>query len=177
MKRLLLNILLVLLLVDSLAAQEFELQRQELLEEVRAGVRYTQRELGRDALDPRVFDALASVPRHEFVPLEYRSYAYENRPLRIGYGQTISQPYIVAIMTDLLELPAGCKALDIGTGVLGMIGNVLWFVVAGWWLAIAHVFAAILNALTIIGIPFARQHFKLALLSLSPFGKTVVYKS
>jgi uncharacterized membrane protein YccF (DUF307 family) len=65
---------------------------------------------------------------------------------------------------------------DVGTGVLGMIGNVLWFVVAGWWLAIAHVFAAILNAVTIIGIPFAVVHLKLAGIALFPIGKAIIPK-
>jgi protein-L-isoaspartate(D-aspartate) O-methyltransferase len=56
------------------------------------------------------------VPRHEFVLPEDLPLAYENRPLPIGHGQTISQPYIVAIMTDLVEPPAGCRALEVGTG-------------------------------------------------------------
>src|SRR4029453_16352597 len=68
------------------------------------------------ALDERVMRALAKVPRHEFVQPEDREFAYENRPLPIGHGQTISQPYIVAIMTDLIEPGAGCRALEIGTG-------------------------------------------------------------
>jgi protein-L-isoaspartate(D-aspartate) O-methyltransferase len=59
---------------------------------------------------------LAEVPRHEFVPVEIRDRAYENRPQPIGFGQTISQPYIVAIMTDLIAPRAGHKALEIGTG-------------------------------------------------------------
>jgi uncharacterized membrane protein YccF (DUF307 family) len=63
---------------------------------------------------------------------------------------------------------------DIGTGPLGLIGNVIWFVFAGVWLAIGHVIAAIANALTIIGIPFAFQHLKLAGISLFPIGKTIV---
>ena len=56
------------------------------------------------------------VPRHEFVPEEVRSHAYEDQPVPIGYGQTISQPYIVALMTDLLDLRPGAKVLEIGTG-------------------------------------------------------------
>jgi protein-L-isoaspartate(D-aspartate) O-methyltransferase len=56
------------------------------------------------------------VPRHEFVPESERRYAYENRPLPIGHGQTISQPYIVAIMTDLMKLEPGDRVLEIGTG-------------------------------------------------------------
>jgi uncharacterized membrane protein YccF (DUF307 family) len=65
---------------------------------------------------------------------------------------------------------------DLGTGVLGGIGNVLWLLVAGIWLAIGHVVAAIADAITIIGIPFAIQHLKLAGVSLWPIGKTVVDK-
>jgi uncharacterized membrane protein YccF (DUF307 family) len=63
---------------------------------------------------------------------------------------------------------------DIGTGALGTLGNVIWFVLAGWWLAIGHIVAAIGLAVTIIGIPFAWQHVKLAIASLFPVGKTVV---
>ncbi|MEF2144755.1 MAG: YccF domain-containing protein [Desulfovibrionaceae bacterium] len=63
---------------------------------------------------------------------------------------------------------------DLGTGTLGLVGNVVWFVLAGIWLAIGHVLAAILTACTIIGIPLAWQHLKLALLSLAPVGMTVV---
>lgn len=65
---------------------------------------------------------------------------------------------------------------DLGTGALGLVGNVLWFVLAGWWLALGHLAAAVANALTIIGIPFAVQHIKLALCALAPVGKTVVPK-
>ena len=63
---------------------------------------------------------------------------------------------------------------DIGTGTLGTIGNIIWFVLAGWWLALMHISAAIGLAITIIGIPFAWAHVKLALASLFPVGKTVV---
>lgn len=90
--------------------------RRTLMREIEADVRRTSAHLGKDALDPRVMDAMATVPRHEFIPRALQRNAYENRPLPIGYGQTISQPYIVAIMTDLLDLPPGCTALDIGTG-------------------------------------------------------------
>ena len=67
-------------------------------------------------MDPRVMAVLAEVPRHEFVPQNQRPHAYENRPLPIGHGQTISQPYIVALMTDLLQPKAGDRVLEIGTG-------------------------------------------------------------
>lgn len=67
-------------------------------------------------------------------------------------------------------------AEDIGTGPLGFVGNVLWFCVAGIWLAVGHIAAALLCFVTIIGIPFGMQHLKLAMLTLAPIGKTVVDK-
>jgi uncharacterized membrane protein YccF (DUF307 family) len=63
---------------------------------------------------------------------------------------------------------------DLGTGALGVIGNVLWFLVAGWWLAIGHLTSALACFITIIGIPFGIQHIKLALIALAPVGMTVV---
>ncbi|MCK5358376.1 MAG: protein-L-isoaspartate(D-aspartate) O-methyltransferase [Elusimicrobiales bacterium] len=66
--------------------------------------------------DKKVLGAMLKVERHEFVPLELRNYAYKDRPLPIGKGQTISQPYIVALMTELLELKGGEKVLEVGTG-------------------------------------------------------------
>lgn len=63
---------------------------------------------------------------------------------------------------------------DIGTGSLGMLGNVVWFVFAGVWLAIGHLFSAVLCLITIIGIPFGIQHLKLAGIALAPIGKTIV---
>ena len=65
---------------------------------------------------------------------------------------------------------------DIGTGGLGMIGNIIWFIFAGVWLAIGHVISAVLCFCTIIGIPFAIQHLKLAGIALAPIGKTIVSK-
>ena len=65
---------------------------------------------------------------------------------------------------------------DIGTGPLGMLGNIIWFVLAGWWLALAHLITAIGLAITIIGIPFAWAHLKLAGLALWPIGKIIVLK-
>src|SRR5579871_2014314 len=79
-------------------------------------------------------------------------------------------------------LPFGRKAVsraeysghDIGTGPLGLLGNVIWFVLAGWWLALGHLVHAVVLAVTVIGIPFAFQHFKLALLAIAPIGKEIV---
>ncbi|SSY70210.1 YccF domain-containing protein [Alysiella crassa] len=63
---------------------------------------------------------------------------------------------------------------DIGTGSLGLLGNIIWFVLGGWWLAIGHLTAALACAVTIIGIPFALQHLKLAKITLMPIGQTIV---
>jgi len=71
---------------------------------------------GRDVSDPAVLAAMRTVPRHEFVPAEVREMAYNDHPLPIGYGQTISQPYIVALMTELIDLQPGERVLEIGTG-------------------------------------------------------------
>jgi protein-L-isoaspartate(D-aspartate) O-methyltransferase len=98
------------------AEDPYLMQRLALINEIQAGVRATSVMLGRSALNPRIIEALKKVPRHEFVDEKYRSYAYENRPLPIGHGQTISQPYIVAIMTDLLDVDETANVLEIGTG-------------------------------------------------------------
>ncbi|VIO80899.1 Inner membrane protein YccF [Bradyrhizobium ivorense] len=80
-------------------------------------------------------------------------------------------------------LPFGSRAVrrdeltgqsDLGTGALGLIGNLIWFILAGWWLAIGHVVLAIGYAVTIIGIPFAWAHLKLAGIALWPIGKAIV---
>jgi len=63
---------------------------------------------------------------------------------------------------------------DVGTGLLGLLGNIIWFVLAGWWLALAHLITAFVLALTIVGLPFAWAHLKLAGIALWPIGKTIV---
>jgi len=90
--------------------------RLEMIRIIEQDVRETSLELNKSELDPRVLEAMALVPRHEFVPAEDKSNAYDNRPLPIGHGQTISQPYIVAVMTDMLNLKADSKVLELGTG-------------------------------------------------------------
>jgi protein-L-isoaspartate(D-aspartate) O-methyltransferase len=72
--------------------------------------------IARDIDDPRVLAAMRSVPRHEFVPADLTSVAYEDGPLPIGHGVTISQPYIVALMTQLASVRPGDRVLDVGTG-------------------------------------------------------------
>ena len=74
------------------------------------------RDAGEEALNDEVMQSLGTVERHEFVPARQKLFAYENRPLPIGHGQTISQPYIVALMTDLIEPGPDDVVLEIGTG-------------------------------------------------------------
>jgi protein-L-isoaspartate(D-aspartate) O-methyltransferase len=93
-----------------------ELQTRRMLDDIESEVRYTCKMIGRNVLDPRVMSAMSIVPRNEFVPGSYAGKAFDNGPLPIGHGQTISQPYIVALMTDLLELEAKDSVLEIGTG-------------------------------------------------------------
>jgi protein-L-isoaspartate(D-aspartate) O-methyltransferase len=88
----------------------------EMLEDIDAEVQYTQHMIGKAALDPRVMQAMRTVPRDEFVPANMKGAAFENGPLPIGYGQTISQPYIVALMTDMLAPEPDHQVLEIGTG-------------------------------------------------------------
>ena len=97
-------------------ADEFVAERRALMGEVAALARDTGSETGRTAFDPRVMSVLAAVPRHRFVPPDQLRAAYQNRPLPIGHGQTISQPYIVALMTDLMQVQPGHVVLEIGTG-------------------------------------------------------------
>jgi protein-L-isoaspartate(D-aspartate) O-methyltransferase len=100
----------------STSESDYAAARARLVEVIESDVRETSVYLDKEALDPRVMEAIATVPRHQFVPDDQRAHAYENRPLSIGHGQTISQPYIVAIMTDLLKLKPGDRVLEIGTG-------------------------------------------------------------
>ena len=95
---------------------EYAARRAALVKIVEDDVRATSHFIGKDEFNPRVIEALATVPRHAFVPEGQRRRAYLNRPLPIGHGQTISQPYIVALMTDLLEVDADDVVLEVGTG-------------------------------------------------------------
>ena len=98
------------------AAEDYQVLRERLVTEISEDVINTRSYIGKSALDDRVMRVIGTVGRHRFVPPHLQARAYENRPLPIGYGQTISQPYIVALMTDLLELEAGDTVLEIGTG-------------------------------------------------------------
>ena len=101
-----------LLLALPAFAQDFAAQRADLVEEVRNFASLA----GDDPIRDDVLESLNTVERHRFVPGRAIPYAYENRPLRIGWGQTISQPYIVAMMTDLLEPQPDDVVLEVGTG-------------------------------------------------------------
>lgn len=94
----------------------FESLRAEMMAEVIAEAALTGSHTGRAAFDERVVGVIGRIPRHEFVPVELQPYAYLNRPLPIGYEKTISQPFIVALMTDLLELAPEDIVLEIGAG-------------------------------------------------------------
>lgn len=104
--------------LEAVAAEEVQYReaREELVGVIENRVREARAYLRKSELDPRVMAAMATVRRHEFVPEDLRFAAYENRPLPIGLGQTISQPSLVAMMTDLLDLPTECKVLEVGTG-------------------------------------------------------------
>ncbi len=95
----------------------FAASRHQMVREIANYVRHTSAHIDKDELDKRVLEAMGKVPRHEFVPVELQAYAYVDSPLPIGYGKTISQPYMVALMTDLLELEPDHVALEIGTGL------------------------------------------------------------
>jgi protein-L-isoaspartate(D-aspartate) O-methyltransferase len=104
---------LLVLAASAVAAEaDYSALRAELVDEVRTYARYT----GDDPFSDDVLAVLGRVERHRFVPPGEVRYAYENRPLPIGHGQTISQPYIVALMTDLLEPDGDDVVLEVGTG-------------------------------------------------------------
>ena len=98
------------------ADTDYAKSREKLIQSIEQSVRETASFIGVNKFDNRVMQTMSKVPRHEFVPKRFRSSAYKNQPLPIGYGQTISQPYIVALMTNLLLVKSTDKALEIGTG-------------------------------------------------------------
>ncbi|MDY0038828.1 MAG: protein-L-isoaspartate(D-aspartate) O-methyltransferase [Desulforhabdus sp.] len=114
----LLWLLLLTLATPSASAADspYSAERRKMIEEIEADVKMTSERIGKRSLNPHTMEAMGKVPRHEFVSGDLKRRAYENRPLPIGYGQTISQPYIVAIMTDLAEVDKDQSVLEIGTG-------------------------------------------------------------
>ncbi|HVJ25177.1 MAG TPA: protein-L-isoaspartate(D-aspartate) O-methyltransferase [Burkholderiales bacterium] len=100
-----------------MTADPFEELRRQMIAVIAAETVFLTGELGKASLDRRVLEIMGRVPRHEFVPVELRAYAYANTPLPIGFEKTISQPFIVALMTDLLALRPDDRVLEIGTGL------------------------------------------------------------
>src|SRR5215475_7138763 len=100
-----------------MSAEYFEEQRRHMVAAIRAISNHMAVQVGKTALDEQVLRAMAKVPRHEFVPVEVQPYAYQNTPIPIGFDKTISQPLMVAVMTDLLELKPDDVVLEIGTGL------------------------------------------------------------
>jgi protein-L-isoaspartate(D-aspartate) O-methyltransferase len=101
----------------SLNAEYFQKLRQHMVAEIAAETIFVSGRIGKAALGLRAIEAIGKVPRHEFVPVELQAYAYANVPLPIGCDKTISQPFIVALMTDMLELTPEDTVLEIGTGL------------------------------------------------------------
>jgi protein-L-isoaspartate(D-aspartate) O-methyltransferase len=98
-------------------AKHFEALREQMVADIAAGTASMSARIGKAVLDERVMQAMTKIPRHEFVPFELQPYAYANIPLPIGFDKTISQPFIVALMTDLLDVRANDTVLEIGTGL------------------------------------------------------------
>ena len=98
-------------------ADAFARLRQSMVAEIAVHTIYASARLGKAALSRRVMEAMETVPRHVFVPVELQPYAYANTPLPIGFDKTISQPFIVALMTDMLEIQPEDTVLEIGTGL------------------------------------------------------------
>src|ERR1700682_2310559 len=94
----------------------FASMREHLIAEIEAEAMLTAAYTGKSEFSPSVMQVIGRVPRHEFVPVELQPYAYLNRPLPIGFDKTVSQPYIVALMTDMLELKQQDVGLEIGAG-------------------------------------------------------------
>lgn len=118
-------------------------KRAALVEEVRRDDRAISRRLGRDPMSESVLEALGRVARHELVPQSERGHAYQDRPLPIGYDQTISQPYVVALMTDLLRVGPGDTVLEVGTG-------------SGYQAAVLAEMGAVVHTIEIV-VPLARR--------------------
>jgi len=98
------------------ATEDRAAERARMIEVIQAHARGTAELLGRPRIDPEVIAVMAATERHRFVPERVQGAAYEDRPLPIGWSQTISQPFIVALMTDLLALEPGDRVLEVGTG-------------------------------------------------------------
>jgi protein-L-isoaspartate(D-aspartate) O-methyltransferase len=109
-------IMLCAIATSARAQNDYDTLRKAMIDTIEAEAQETRMWTGKAQLDKRVIDAMRAIPRHEFVPPPLRPYAYLNRPLPVGHGQTVSQPFLVALMVDLAEIKAGDKVLLIGLG-------------------------------------------------------------
>ena len=100
-----------------MSVADFEQEREEMIAAIRVIAEHLAEEIGKAVLDDRVLRAMAKVPRHEFVPVELQHCGYLNRPIPMGFDKTISQPLMVAVMTDLLDVKPDDTVLEIGTGL------------------------------------------------------------
>jgi protein-L-isoaspartate(D-aspartate) O-methyltransferase len=116
MRRILLTILSLLFVTSAAADQHFAAAREEMVRTIQALAKTVPLPSASGEINPSVLNAMQEVPRHELVPKDVRNAAYENRPLPIGHGQTISQPYIVALMTSLAKPAKNHVVLEVGTG-------------------------------------------------------------
>ena len=98
------------------AERDFDAMREAMIEVIAQHARLAGPEIGHGKIDARVIDVMGRLPRHEFVPIEIRPFAYLDQPLPIGCGKTISQPFMVALMTDILDVGENDIVLEIGTG-------------------------------------------------------------
>jgi len=112
----LLGAIITMSMMNTFAEDTYEEKRQQMLTAIQQMMEMTEPSVGKASLNKRVAEAMLAVPRHKFVPPDSQSYAYENRALPISHRQTISQPYIVALMTDLAEVTSESVVLEVGTG-------------------------------------------------------------
>ena len=96
--------------------QTYAVRREQMIRTIEAQVRNLGSALGHNRIDTRVLEVMGAIPRHEFVPDDIRQSSYEDRPLPIGFGQTISQPLIVVLMTDVLNVDRTSVVLEVGRG-------------------------------------------------------------
>jgi protein-L-isoaspartate(D-aspartate) O-methyltransferase len=109
-------VVLLPLAARAFGQEPFAGEREHMLSDIDSMMRFTGDETGRTHLSPRIRQAIASVPRHRFVSAALQAFAYADWPLPIGAGQTISQPFIVALMTELLDTQPSDRVLEVGTG-------------------------------------------------------------
>ncbi|MBG07928.1 MAG: protein-L-isoaspartate O-methyltransferase [Halobacteriovoraceae bacterium] len=115
-KEVLCSFFFLYLICNTTQADIYESERQEMVRVIKRHSEGNKSFFEKGKMEPKVLEAMGKIERHQFVPKDLKGYAYSDRPLPIGYGQTISQPYIVALMTDLLNIKENDKVLEIGTG-------------------------------------------------------------